>query len=319
MSELNLVLPGLIWPNSADYEYLSSRIQLSNFSNLCAKGKLNKLALRLSDFIYAKHNNSELSLASNYAAKLGITKYVAYMLMEPTHLRLDRDRLLISESELLQLNTDDVKQIIDLINEHFAGELEIFSISDELWLIGLNFALDDTISYPLIDIIGENIDEFLPTGPQRLRLHKLMNEIQMLLFNLPLNKQREEDGLLSVNSVWIWDKVPEQAPRQLGNFLVDNFILDEHSFNLLGTNTIMVDKAYFPACYRDSISWLEVINELDISLGEKVLKLLKLGKVKQLNLYFPTLNGCDHVCINQFDLWKFWRGTTFNWHTLAEA
>lgn len=318
MSELNLVLPGLIWPNGADYEYLSSRIQMPNFSNFCCKGRLNKLALRFSDFVYVEQGNSGLSLANNYATKFGISGYSGYMLMEPTHLRLDRDRLLISESELLQLNTGDAEQIIALINEHFAGELRVFQVSDELWLIGLDFAVDGTVSYPLIDIVGENIDEFLPTGPQRLHLHKLMNEIQMLLFNFPLNKQREEDGLLNVNSVWLWDKYYEKLPFELGNVLARNSNIADLDVDLAGINTLVVDKAYFPACYRDSFSWLEIIAELDSSLGSKLLALLRSGKLKQLNIYLPALNGCQYVQLSRYDLWKFWRKNTFQWGKLAK-
>lgn len=318
MSELNLVLPGLIWPNSADYEYLSSRIRMTHFSNFCAKGRLSKLGLKFSDFIYAKYNKSESSLANHYAIELGVSGYLGYMLMEPTHLRLDRDRLLISESELLQLSTDDAQQIITLINEHFVGELKVFQISDELWLIGLNFALDGTVSYPLIDIIGENVDEFLPIGPQRLHLHKLMNEIQMLLFNVPLNKQREEDGLLNVNSVWLWDKHHGKLPFKLGDILVRNSNLDDWNLNLAGINTLIVDKAYFSACYRDSFSWLEIIAELDSSLGSKLSVLLKSGKLTQLNIYLPVLEGCYQLRISRFDLLKFWRKKSFAWHELAE-
>lgn len=317
MSELNLVLPGLIWPNAADYEYLSSRIQMPNFSNVCCKGRLNKLALRFSDFVYVGQCSSGLSLANNYATKLGISGYSDYMLMEPTHLRLDRDRLLISESELLQLNAEDAEQIIALINEHFAGELRVFQISDEFWLMGLDFTLEDMVSYPLIDIVGENIDEFLPTGPQRLHLHKLMNEIQMLLFNLPLNKQREEDGLLNVNSVWLWDKSYEKLPFELGNMLARNYNVADLEIDLAGINTLVVDKAYFSACYRDSFSWLEIVAEIDSSLGSKLLVLLKSGKLKQLNIYLPALNGCQYVRLSRYDLWKFWRKSTFQWDKLA--
>lgn len=319
MSELNLVLPGLIWPNAADYEYLSSRIQMSNFSNFCAKGRLSKLALKFSDFVYAEQSNSGLSLANSYASQLGVNGYLGYMLMEPTHLRLDRDRLLISESELLQLNSDDAEQIIALINKHFVDELRVFKISDELWLIGVDFVLDEIVSHPLIDIVGENIDEFLPVGPQRLQLHKLINEIQMLLFNLPLNKQREVDGLLSVNSVWLWDKFLRNTSFEFGNLLPRNFDLANDSSILVdGVNTLIVDKAYFPACYRDSLSWLESVIELDRLLGHKLVELLKSGKVTRLNIYLPVLGGCYQLCVSRFDLLKFWRKKNFAWHELAE-
>ena len=318
MSQFNLILPGLIWPNAADYEYLSSRIKLPQLSNLFAKGKLSRLELNFSDFVYAQQLKSGLSLANYYAKELGLNAHLAYMLLEPTHLRLDRDRLLISEPALLQLNSAEAQQLITVINEHFSGELEVFYISDELWLIGLNFTLDDVVSYPLIDIVGENIDEFLPSGNERLRLHKLINEIQMLLFNLPLNKLREDEGLLSINSVWIWDKSPPKLAFEFGTHLANNSSLSALTGDFAAVASLIVDKAYYPACYRDSFSWLEVVAELDNLLAAKLSDLLNSRKIQHLNIYIPTLTGCHCLQLSRFDLWKFWRKNTLPWHELAE-
>ena len=318
MSQLNLILPGIIWPNAADYEYLSSRIKMPQFSNLFAKGQLSRLEFNFSDFVYAQQLKSGLSLANYYAKELGLNAHVAYMLLEPTHLRLDRDRLLISEPALLQLNSAEVQQLITVINEYFSGELEVFYISDELWLIGLNFTLDDVVSYPLIDIVGENIDEFLPSGNERLRLHKLINEIQMLLFNLPLNKLREDEGLLSINSVWIWDKSPPKLAFEFGTRLANNASLSALTGDFAAVTSLIVDKAYYPACYRDSFSWLEVVAELDNLLAAKLSNLLNSRKIKHLNIYIPTLTGCHCLQLSRFDLWKFWRKNTLPWHKLAE-
>jgi hypothetical protein len=318
VSQFNLILPGLIWPNAADYEYLSSRIKLPQFSNLFAKGKLSRLELNVSDFVYAEQLSSGLNLADYYAQKLGLNAHVAYMLLEPTHLRLDRDRLLISEPALLQLNSAEAQQLIAEINEYFVGELEVFYISDELWLIGLNFALDAVISYPLIDIVGENIDEFLPSGNERLRLHKLINEMQMLLFNLPLNKLREDEGLLSINSAWIWDKSPAKLAFEFGTSLANNSSLSALTDDFAAVTSLIVDKAYYPACYRDSFSWLEVVAELDDLLATKLLSLLRSREIQRLNIYVPTLTGCHCLQLSRFDLWKFWRKKAFLWYELAE-
>lgn len=318
MSQLNLILPGIIWPNAADYEYLSSRIKMPQFSNLFAKGQLSRLELNFSDFVYAQQLKSGLSLANYYAKELGLNAHAAYMLLEPTHLRLDRDRLLISEPALLQLNSAEAQQLITVINEYFSGELEVFYISDELWLIGLNFTLDDVVSYPLIDIVGENIDEFLPSGNERLRLHKLINELQMLLFNLPLNKLREDEGLLTINSVWIWDKSPPKLAFEFGTRLANNSSLSALTGNFAAVTSLIVDKAYYPACYRDSFSWLEVVAELDNLLAAKLSNLLNSRKIQHLNIYIPTLTGCHCLQLSRFDLWKFWRKNTLPWHELAE-
>jgi hypothetical protein len=48
------------------------------------------------------------------------------------------------------------------------------------------------------------IDEKLPTGPDAMRFHALMNEPQMLLHEHPVNAEREARGEPALNSIWFW-------------------------------------------------------------------------------------------------------------------
>jgi len=47
--------------------------------------------------------------------------------------------------------------------------------------------------------------------PQPRNWHALMNEIQMLWHDHPVNRAREADGLPVVNAAWPWPR-PQQAP-----------------------------------------------------------------------------------------------------------
>jgi hypothetical protein len=51
---------------------------------------------------------------------------------------------------------------------------------------------------------GAAIDETLPSGPDAVRFHALMNEAQMLLHEHPVNAEREARGEPALNSVWFW-------------------------------------------------------------------------------------------------------------------
>jgi hypothetical protein len=52
-------------------------------------------------------------------------------------------------------------------------------------------------------VIGRNVDLWLPPHPQARRVRRLQSEVQMLLYRLPLNDEREARGALTVNSFWL--------------------------------------------------------------------------------------------------------------------
>ncbi|MEN9945836.1 MAG: hypothetical protein RLZZ293_222 [Pseudomonadota bacterium] len=321
--QLNLVLAGLIWREEADLSYLSNYLHLDNFNYLFKRAKIKPSQLKYSDFIYhnAKLANSPAtSLAQFYAQNLGLTNYAHYLLAEPTNLRSDRDRLLVSESELLQLDNSEALQIISELNHHFNGEIVVYSINPELWLIATNLPLELIPNYPLIDIIGENIANYLPRAKANLTLHKLITEIQMLLFNLPLNQLREEEGLPILNSLWLWDK-PLSSNLQSNSFnnsLSNNSRLGSPLSNLAQqinkTNWLILDSAYFACCYRDSHAWIELVNQLDREIGSLFIDKLRRGQIKQLNIYLVDLENSWQLTLNRFDVWKFWRKTLPNFY-----
>lgn len=312
MRELNVVLPGLIWPEAADYSYLDALTHAKYFGRLLNIADITPVELKYSSFIYA-NQTGEVSIAQNYANSLGLSGFASFLLVEPTHLRADRDRLLISESALLQLNIDEVTEVIGAINEHFINELEIYYINDNLWLMGLKkFDFRGISGFPIIDIVGENIDEYLPSGNNSLLIHKILNEIQMLLHTLELNQLRAESGLLPINSVWLWDSSPPKLPFKLGHFLSSNpelgFPIGNLGESLAGNiDTLLIDQLYFPCRYRDHYGWQSRLRELDQELALPLFNLIKSGKLNQLKIWVPSLNSGLCFKITRFNVWKFWR------------
>lgn len=313
MKQLNVVIPGLIWSDIGDYDYLYNQLDVPVLTDLLSKATVSKHQLWYSDFVY--RTISSCSLAKQYAEEINFGGYTSYLVVEPTHLRADRDRLLIAESELLQLSDSEAQEIISSLNEHFAGEIEVRLYRDDLWILGCNFQLDDMQSYPIVDIVGENIDEFMPTGSARIKLHGLLNEIQMLLFMHPINQQRNEENLLAINSLWLWDKRPTTLPFELKDVVSNNSQLGhpvtdlQHDLSI--HNVLIWDKAYYPAQYRDSFAWVKNIHEIETHLAPLLLAVLKAKHYTQLNIWIPSLKGTSCFQLGKFDLYKFWRRKTF--------
>lgn len=313
MKQLDVVLPGLFWYDAGDYSYLYNQLNIPLLSNLLSKASLSQHQFTYSDVIYRAISSS--SLARQYANEINFIGYNGYLIVEPTHLRADRDRLLIAEAELLQINDSEAREIIASINQHFAGEIELRFYRDDLWIMGCNFAFDDLQSYPIVDIVGDNIDEFMPTGSARIMLHRLLNEVQMLLFTHPINQLRNEEGLLTINSLWLWDKSAVKLPITTNNALSNNPKLGKQITNLerdvLNHPMLILDNAYYPAQYRDSFAWVNNIHEIEKNLMPLLFNALKHKYYNKINFWIPSQQGTICFTVGKWDLYKFWRHKTF--------
>ncbi len=313
-NKLNIILPGVIWQESADYPYLYKELKTPLFTKLLSKARQTTYDLSYSDFIY--HEISVFStLAKQYANEVGFNAYTSYLIAEPTHLRADRDRLLIAESDILQISEDEAKQIINDINKHFEGEIKLHYLKDDMWILGCNLNLDDLHSYPLLDVIGENADDFLPIGTSRLKLHQIMNEIQMLLFNHSINHLRVEEGLVTINSLWFWDKLLSKRLPNLGKLISNNKSIGEIINNLEvdinNYDSLLIDKAYYPQRYRDSFAWVQALNELESKVIPLIINGLKSGKWSTISIWIPLINQTYQFEINRLLLYKFWKNINF--------
>jgi hypothetical protein len=118
---------------------------------------------------------------------------------DPVHLRADRDRLLLIPSAGFDLTADAARQLCDELNRHFADQFMLEPFAPEIWglLPKLPLPLQ---SRPPLDIAGRDIDAELP----QKHWHALLNEIQMALYQHPVNTAREARGAPVVNSLWPW-------------------------------------------------------------------------------------------------------------------
>jgi hypothetical protein len=84
------------------------------------------------------------------------------------------------------------------------------------WIDALNWRVD---AHRVINvqterpdwIIGESMRPNLPRGTDARLVERWMNELQMLLFDHPINSARQARGLPVVNVVWLWGFVAASA------------------------------------------------------------------------------------------------------------
>jgi len=311
MTTVNLIIPGSIWPEVADLDYILHEARFDGLIKIFNRAHVSSYSLNYSDFMYnscfVDHN---LSLAANYAIQLNLDKNKNYLLVEPTNLRPDRDRLLIAESDILQLNEEEANHLIEGLNEYFnPDEVHFYLIDEHKWLVELPYKVDQLSSYPLIDIIGSNIDDYLPAGENYLLVHRLLNEVQMLLHSHPINQERQQDGLMQINSIWLWDKNYKQLPREIQQIVrfdtLDGLLANTNAS--AHNKAILIDSVYFALCYRDSFAWVNNMNKIVAKIIDPALKLLQQGKIAKLNLWIPMITCTRCVSLSRISLYKFWK------------
>lgn len=149
-----------------------------------------------------------MSLAPNAAiARLGeggkADEHI-WMHVDPVYMQADKDRLLLRGNELLDLTDAEVSTVLNELNELYREDDYHFeSYHPQRWYLGLPDDPDCDFS-PLSDVLGRNVEPFLPTGKEQTHWRRFMNEVQMHLHASTINQQRLEEQSYPVNSLWCW-------------------------------------------------------------------------------------------------------------------
>lgn len=126
-----------------------------------------------------------------------------WMFALPVHLILQRDTFSLAEPAPLLLEKSESDALTLMLNMHFESQGYTFFWHENNWLLRLD-------SNPQIDskapqlVVNKDIRAFLPTGAGAKNWASFINEVQMLLFEHPVNIAREIAKKPVVNSVWCY-------------------------------------------------------------------------------------------------------------------
>lgn len=141
------------------------------------------------------------SKAGNQANSQDKRAYWLYAL--PVHLALQRDSFSLAAPVPLPLEKDEADALTALFNEHFAADSKVFFWHEDKWFLSLQVNPNIQTNPPQA-AINKDISAYLPTGEGAMRWASFSNEIQMLLFEHPINQEREAKGQLALNSIWCY-------------------------------------------------------------------------------------------------------------------
>lgn len=120
----------------------------------------------------------------------------------PVHLHARREQLILMTGEELDVTESEAVSLIETLQAYYP-EWRFERTRDGMWFLIVD-ETPDLVTTPLDRVLGENINEHLPRGADAMRWLSVMNEMQMILFDTPVNEQREAAGRPVLNSLWLW-------------------------------------------------------------------------------------------------------------------
>lgn len=242
----------------------------------------------------------------------------------PVHLRPDGDGLLLFDAGVFKLTLDEANQLAEMVQDHFSDQgwrIEVYD--SQRWYLSLKSQPDIQTS-ALSDVIGRNIDRFLPKGKDAVAWHAMMNEVQMLLHTAKVNMLREGRGQLTINGLWLHGGGSYQPIEQTdyASVFADEPLVRGMSLSAgvdplalpLDSSELVLDKEKSLVVYdpiersvldADPYGWVESAERLDAWL-EPIMVAVRAKHISYINLY--PCNGSVYR-IDASGLRRFWRGS----------
>ena len=246
---------------------------------------------------------------------------------DPIHLAVERDQLILTESSTFSLSQEESDNLINTLNQHFSVDGLHFCASHPLrWYLKMEHPLAVS-TQALYQVAGHNIHAHLPRGAEELRWRALLNEVQMVLFEHPVNIARESRGEAPINSVWPWGggTLPRETDRPFDQVWANDALasglamaskvpfqaLPAHADAWLaqvqsGSHLLVLDSLRPAACYGTPHAWRDRLAQLEQHWFAPLEQALRNGEI-ELTLHTPTPSGTLGFSVTRSSLWKLWR------------
>jgi hypothetical protein len=133
-------------------------------------------------------------------------------IMTPCHWQVGMNEVTLLEPQELALNEQESKQLLSAIQPYFEEDgLQVVYESPLVWRVAGD--LLDGLPLASIDrVVGQNIKPWMPEHQRAKTLQRLQSEMQMLLYQHPVNDERSLKGRWTVNSFWLYRSLEQLYP-----------------------------------------------------------------------------------------------------------
>lgn len=127
----------------------------------------------------------------------------AWGLLSPCHWLMGRETLTLLDPDELRLTEVEARAFLEVLRPWFEEEGWSLVYATPTRWYAAHPSLASLPTASLDRVIGRNPDVWMPDHPQARLIKRLQNEVQMLMYEHPLNAPREAAGQLTVNSFWL--------------------------------------------------------------------------------------------------------------------
>jgi hypothetical protein len=132
-----------------------------------------------------------LPWAAWHRAQQGLASPEPQAWMTPCHWQIGMDQVVMADPEHLRLSDDESQQLLRAMQPFLLEDgLQVSWHSALLWHVQGDL-LADLPTASLDRVIGQNVQHWMPEHPAARPLQRLQSEMQMLLYNHPVNDARD--------------------------------------------------------------------------------------------------------------------------------
>ncbi|WP_147628842.1 hypothetical protein [Pelistega indica] len=260
------------------YEYY--QLQKAHYQHLdgyCAKG-LGILYAYHSSQHFNTYPSENIYLMELSHAEMGLNNASLFLY----------DELGAQQSETLQL-FETVKSLFEQTPFTFLDHNHRYALID----MGADF--NHPLPSPSLLATGNLNDWYRQLSLPR-ELRALLNEVQMTLFNHPVNQAREQKRLKPLNHAWIY------GGAQLNHFMQPLSNTEKHQ----NTQTLIIDKLYLPHLHQDWGTWLATLPSIDEQLNSHQKEIEQIQLIGFDRIVTLTPDSWVKSIFNNKNNWKQW-------------
>ena len=192
----------------------------------------------------------------------------AWGFITPCHWKIGSQHVVMSGSALTDFSEQDARALLGAMQPYFAEDgISLHYQQPRRWLAQSEL-FDGLATASLDRASGHDVSNWLPTDSRAAPLRRLQSEMQMLLYNHPVNESRSERGLPVVNSFWLSGTgalAPGLSPAA-------------------GAAPQVADSLREAALNEDWSAWAQAWEQLDTTECAALLQALQRGQAVQLTL-----------------------------------
>ena len=329
---VHLLVPDLLCPLTTSTP--PDELRLPGAERLLARGRRERAELAMEGWLKARYGletPGDTGLAAHSLVGDGLVPGTdAWMRADPVHLKVGMDSMMLADSTLCPLDTTEAQALAAHLNRHFGDRMSLVAPHPHRWYLRAD-SLPALRTQAVAEVRGDTIRDRLPEGDDSAHWRALMNEVQMVLHEHPVNEARESRGQLPVNSLWFWGPGTHQAPegRPFDLVLADDALarglaassgastarlpadaaswLDRLQLPVSGRVLIVLDSLRPLSAYADGPAWLQEAHRLESTWFAPLLAALRAGQLGMLSLHACAPGWGKSVEVTRLDLQRFWR------------